>query len=184
MYKQVLKDYKFVLFLVMLMWFIEIINMTISHRLNDFSVIPRVPEKLYGIITMHILHWNMGHIISNTVPFLFLGFLVSSHGLVKQVTLFISLLSGILVWLFARDGIHAGASALVMGYWGYLISCAFFERSLKNALIAIITILVYGSIIFNLLDFRLTVSFEGHIFGFISGVISAWLWHKNVKTCN
>ena len=181
MYKKTIEDFKFILILVAFMWVLEIINMTMSHSLNNFSIVPRVPEKLYGIVTMHFLHWNLTHIISNSLPLLFLGFLVSSQGKVKHVTVLIMLLSGLLVWSFARNGSHAGASALVMGYWGYLISCAIFERSLKNILIAVVTIVIYGGIIFSLLDFRATTSYEGHLFGFVSGVVSARLWNRKIK---
>jgi len=182
--KQAIRDFQFILFLVAFMWILEIINMVMNHSLNNFSIYPRIPEKLYGIVTMHFLHWNLAHIISNSLPLLFLGFLVSSLGKARQVTLLIAVLSGSLVWLFARNGTHAGASALVMGYWGYLISCAIFERSLKNILIAIITIVIYGGIVFSLIDFRATISFEGHLFGFISGIISAWIWHKKFSKYN
>jgi membrane associated rhomboid family serine protease len=179
--KQAIKDFQFILFLVAFMWILEIINMVMNHSLNNFSIYPRELEKLYGIFTMHFLHWNLTHIISNSLPLLFLGFLVSNLGKTKQVTLVIMLLSGLLVWLFARNGTHAGASALVMGYWGYLISCAIFERSLRSILIAIITIAIYGGIVLSLIDFRASISFEGHLFGFVSGIVSAWIWHKKTR---
>ena len=182
MNKKAIKDFQFILFLIAFMWIIEIINMVLNHGLNNFSIYPRNPEKLYGIVTMHFLHWNLAHIISNSLPLVFLGFLVSNLGKTKPVTLFIMLLSGLCVWLFARVGTHAGASALVMGYWGYLISCAIFERSLKSILIAIITIAIYGGIVFSLIDFRSSISFEGHLFGFLSGIVSAWIWHKKTRS--
>jgi len=179
--KQVFKDYQFILWLFSIMWLVEMINLLLGDKLNVLSIYPRVPEKLYGIATMHFFHWNLTHILSNSLPLLFLGFLVSNLGKVRQVTLLIILLSGLMVWLFARNGSHAGASALVIGYWAYLISCAIFERSLKSILIAIVTAVIYGGIVFSLIDFRSSISFEGHMFGFISGIISSWLWHGKIQ---
>jgi len=92
------------------------------------------------------------------------------------------LLTGMLVWLFARSGGHAGASALVLGYWSYLISCAIFERSFKNILLAIVTIFIYGGLLLSLIDLRSSTSFEGHFFGFVAGIITAWFWRKEIKT--
>ena len=163
------------------MWILEIINLLLNNSLNEFALIPRVPEKLYAIVTMHFLHGNLPHIISNTLPLLGLGLLVSSLGQVRKVTFSIMILSGLMVWLFARMGLHLGASALVMGYWGYLVNCAIFEHSLKNMFVAVITLIVYGGIILTLTDFRESISFEGHIFGFMSGIICAWFWHKKYK---
>ena len=174
-------DYKIFLFFIVLIWAIEIVDIVLSYDLRAFALRPREVGSLYGVITMHFLHNGFGHLISNSVPLLILGFFVSALGKMRQVTFLIMLLSGLLVWIFARDGLHAGASGLVMGYWGYLISNAFFHRSFKNISIAIITILIYGGAVFTLLDFRTEISFEGHIFGFLSGITSAWLLAERKK---
>ena len=178
--------YKVFLFFIVLIWGIQIIDMILPYDLKAFSLRPREVGSLYGVITMHFLHNGLGHLLSNTVPLLILGFLVSALDKMRQVTFLIMLLSGLLVWIFARDGLHAGASGLVMGYWGYLISNAFFHRSFKNISIAVVTILVYGGAVFTLLDFRTDISFEGHIFGFLSGITSAWLLvdRKKIKARN
>jgi len=168
--------------MIALMWGLEIANMIFDHTLNHFALVPRQASKFFGILAMHFLHWNIPHLLSNTLPLVILGFLVCVNGKGKQVTLSIMLLTGLLVWLFARDGVHAGASGLVLGYWGYLLSSAFFERSFRNSLIAIVTFLIYGGIVISLLDFRDSTSFEGHIFGFIAGIFSAWFWRNNINS--
>jgi membrane associated rhomboid family serine protease len=171
-----MEDYKIFFIYIVLLWGIEIVNLLLSHNLNQFALRPRETGNLYGIITMHFLHNGVGHLLSNTIPLLVLGFFVSSLNKLRSVTLLIMLLTGLLVWFFARDGLHAGASGLVMGYWGYLISNAYFNRSFKNIAIAVITLIIYSGAVFTLFDFRAGISFEGHIFGFISGVFCAWLW--------
>lgn len=173
MQKQSLRDFQILLFLVALMWLIEIANFFMLHQINEYALVPRQLNGLPGIVTMHFLHWNFQHLIANSLPLLALGFLVCATGKAKPVTLLIMLVSGILIWLFARHGSHAGASGLVMGYWGFLISNAIFDRSLKNLLIAVLTIILYGGIALVLLDFKASTSFEGHIFGLLSGILSA-----------
>ena len=181
MSRKITKNYQFVLFLVAIMWLLEFVNIVISHQLNTYALVPRHYDKLPGVVTMHFLHWNLTHLISNTIPLLILGFFLSASGKAKEVTITIMLVSGLLVWAFARNGTHAGASGLVMGYWGFLISSAFFKRNFKNILIAIITIFLYGGILFSLLDFRTNISFEGHLFGFFAGLFSAWYWYKKAR---
>lgn len=168
-------DYKVLLTFVAILWSIEILNLVFKHNLNQFALRPREISNWYGIISMHFIHNGFSHLISNTIPLLILGFFVSAVNKLRQATFLIMLLSGMLVWLFARDGLHAGASGLVMGYWGYLISNAYFNRSFKNIAIAVMTLLIYSGAVFMLFDFRAGISYEGHIFGFISGVICAWL---------
>lgn len=176
-----MNDFKFILFICALMWGLEIANLILDHHINQLALIPRRVDGLFGILGMHFLHWNIPHLLSNTLPLVILGFLVCVNGKGRQVTFSIMLLTGCLVWLFARNGVHAGASGLVLGYWGYLLSSAFFERSLKNIALAIFTILVYGGISISLIDFRESISFEGHIFGLIAGIITAWFTHRKIK---
>ena len=79
------------------------------------------------------------------------------------------------VWLAGRDGVHIGASSLVFGYFGYLVARGFFERSFMSVLIAVAVAVFYGGLIFGLLPLGGFVSWEGHLFGLIGGVILAWV---------
>ena len=176
-----IKDFRVLLFFVAIIWLIELVNIYFGHSLNQYGLVPRQPERLYGIVTMHFLHGGLMHLIANSLPLLVLGFLVSATNKGLQVTATIAFITGVLVWLAARQGMHIGASGLVMGYFGFLVSSAFFDRSLKNIILMLLTVVLYGGLVFSLIDFRAWVSFEGHIFGFASGVISAKIWRKNEK---
>ncbi len=180
--KKAINDFKFILFIIALMWGLEIANLVFNHQINQLALVPRQVDRLFGIVGMHFLHWSIPHLLANTLPLVILGILVCIDGKVAKVTLSIMLLTGLLVWLFARNGTHAGASGLVLGYFGYLLSNAYFERSIKNIILAIITIVIYGGIVISLVDFRDTISFEGHIFGFIAGMVSAWFWRRKGKS--
>ncbi|TQV70963.1 rhomboid family intramembrane serine protease [Aliikangiella marina] len=177
-----IKDYQYLLFFVAIIWLIEFINIYLGHSLNQYGLVPRNFDRLYGVVTMHFLHSGMTHLIANTLPLLVLGFLVSATHKGLPVTGTIAIITGCLVWAAARNGQHVGASGLVMGYFGFLVSSAFFEGSFKNILLMLLTVFLYGGLIFTLIDFRQYISFEGHIFGFISGIASAKIWQKKIKT--
>lgn len=181
MIQRTFSDYKLVIYFIVLIWGLELADIVLPRNLNEFALRPREIGSLYGVVSMHFLHNGLGHLLSNTIPLLILGFFVGALDKIRRVTFFIMILTGLLVWLFARDGLHAGASGLVMGYWGYLISNAFFHRSFKNISIAVITLLIYSGAVYTLLDFRSSISFEGHIFGFISGVFGAWIFSEKEK---
>ena len=124
-----------------------------------------------------LLHAGWSHIISNSIPFVVLGGLVMLSGLRKWIsaTAIITLGAGLATWLFARSGNHIGASTLVFGYFGFLLGSGWFERSLKAIGIAAVVALFYGGLIFGVIPRGSGVSWEGHLFGVIAGVIAAAL---------
>lgn len=170
--------FKILIMLLTLMWLIHLINFFTGHYLNQFGVYPRQWSHLIGIIFSPFLHGNIPHLVANSIPFLILGLLVHQTKQLVFVSAFVIMIGGLAVWLFARSAYHIGASGLIMGYFGFLLSHAFFTRTLRNIIIALLTFIVYGGLLFSLLDFRTHISFEAHIFGFISGVIAAKLISK------
>ncbi len=92
-----------------------------------------------------------------------------------SVTIGVIVISGILVWIFARGAHHVGASGLVFGYFGALLAAAYFERSIMAVGIAVITVALYGGLVWGILPTRSYISFEGHLFGLIAGVVITWI---------
>ena len=159
---------------IALLWVAEGINWFTDGSLRIYGLIPRHPDLLYGIVTAPFLHGSVEHLLGNTVPLALLGILIIQLRPLAFVTCFVILLSGLLVWLFGRMSIHIGASGVVMGYWGFLLSYGCFTRSFKAVFFSLLTILLYGGLVYTLLDFSQQVSFEAHIAGFISGILCAW----------
>ena len=94
------------------------------------------------------------------------------------MTVSVTLLSGALVWLFAREAYHVGASGLVFGYFGAILARAVIERSISAVAIGIGTVMAYGGMIWGVLPLRSYVSFESHLFGLIAGILVVWLDKK------
>ena len=115
--------------------------------------------------------------MSNTIPLIILGGLTITAGSKRfwTTTVGITLLSGVLVWLFARGAYHVGASGLIFGYFGALLTRAVIERSILSIVIAFVTITLYGGLFWGILPIRSHVSFEGHLFGLIAGIAIVWL---------
>jgi len=92
-----------------------------------------------------------------------------------ETTIGVTLLSGLLVWIFARGAYHVGASGLVFGYFGAILARAGIERSMTAIAIAIITVMTYGGLMWGIFPLRSYVSFESHLFGLIAGFAIVWL---------
>ncbi len=157
------------------MWLIEIVDVVaLSDRLQGGGIHPRRVDGIDGVLWAPWLHVGWRHIMSNSVPFLVLGALVAMRGtqVWLNVTAVVILLGGALTWLFARSGNHVGASGAVFGYLGYLVGAAWFERSFRAIGLAVVAVALYGGLIFGLVPDR-EVSWEGHLFGALAGVIAA-----------
>ena len=92
-----------------------------------------------------------------------------------QTSTIIVLVGGALLWLFGRNAAHVGASVLIFGYFGYLVALGWYDRNIESFIVAVITILLYGGLVWGILPSAGQVSWEGHLFGLIAGIIAARL---------
>lgn len=164
---------------IALMWILELADiLVLDQKLNFFGIHPREEIGLRGILFAPFLHGNLPHLIANTIPFLTLGWFVmlqetSDFFIVTAITM---LVGGLGVWLFGATGsVHIGASMLIFGYLGFLLLRGYFERNLSSIMLSLIVGVLYGSAIWGVLPTRAGISWEGHLFGFIGGVIAARL---------
>ncbi len=169
-----------ILILVVLIWAVEFVNLFLGHRLVSWGISPRSFSGLVGIPLAPMVHGGFWHTVSNTVPLFFLGALTLACGKRRfwETTVSVTLLSGALVWVFARDAYHVGASGLVFGYFGAILARAVMERSISAVAIGVATIMAYGGLIWGVLPLRSYVSFESHLFGLIAGILVVWLDEK------
>ncbi|HEY9633350.1 MAG TPA: rhomboid family intramembrane serine protease [Coleofasciculaceae cyanobacterium] len=166
------------------MWAIQFVNLLVFRQaLNLYGIIPRNIIGLRGILFAPFLHAGLGHLIANTIPFAILGWFVmlqetSDFFVVTAITM---LVSGLGVWLFGASGVHVGASALIFGYLGFLLLRGYFERNFASILLSLIVGFLYGGAIWGVLPSQPGISWEGHLFGFIGGVLAARLLARRKK---
>ena len=160
-----------------LMWVIEIVDtLLLDERLQLYGLRPRETEGLDGILWAPFLHSDFGHIASNTVPFLALGGLVAVRGMRYWgwVTVITIVVGGGATWLLGGSGLHIGASGVVFGYFGAILGAAVFERRVRALGAALIALGFYSSLIAGLVP-QPQISWEGHLFGLVGGVIASRL---------
>ena len=163
---------------VALMWSIEVVDL-VAGDLDAYGIRPRDTDALSGILAAPFLHGSFFHLIGNTLPFLTLGGLIALGGLLRiaAVSVIVAVTSGLGVWLTGDPGsLHIGASGLVFGYAAYLIARGLFTRDLFHLSIAVVVMFLYGTtLLFGVLP-ALGISWQGHLFGGIGGLLAArWL---------
>ncbi|MBE9013686.1 rhomboid family intramembrane serine protease [Pseudanabaenaceae cyanobacterium LEGE 13415] len=166
--------------LVGIMWILEIVDIALDGRLNYLGIYPRNFVGLRGVLLAPFLHRDFRHLISNTIPFVVMGWFVMLRGIPEffKVTALVTVLSGLGVWLLGAPGLHIGASGVIFGYFGFLLSRAYFERSALSIAMSLAVGLLYGGIIWGVLPGQLGISWEGHLFGFLGGIFAAQQFSK------
>ena len=163
-----------------LMWVVEIFDQIDSGaNIEQYGIRPHnAPDGLLGILFAPFLHAGWGHLIGNTVPFLVLGGMVALSGLARVLaaTAIVVGVGGLGVWLFAPTGTdHIGASGVVFGYAAYLIARGFFSRNMLHLGAGVLVIALYGTTLLFGLAPRDGISWQGHLFGAVGGVLAARL---------
>ncbi len=164
--------------IVALMWVVQVVNSLDSYRLDTDGIHPRDLGRLWGIFTAPFLHVGYGHLISNTIPLVFMGVIVALRGASRLaiVTAIVIVVGGLGTWLIApASSLTVGASGVVFGYATYLLSRGVFDRSVLELLIGVVVAVIWGGALLSSLVPRYGVSWQGHLAGAIGGVIAAWL---------
>jgi membrane associated rhomboid family serine protease len=165
--------------MVAIMWTVEAVDALGAHLDGD-GIRPRAADGLAGIAAAPFLHASWAHLIGNTIPFVILGGAIALAGLARiaLVTVIVAVVGGLGVWLTApANSITIGASGLVFGYAAYLVTRAVYSRSLAHLAGAVAVVLVYGSTLALSLVPTPGVSWQGHLFGAVGGVLAAWAVH-------
>jgi membrane associated rhomboid family serine protease len=140
--------------------------------------VPRTEDGLIGIGLAPFLHYGIGHLLANTTALLVLGTLVLlTSPYFWMLTVAVTLFGGLGVWLTGDPHtLVIGASGLVYGYAAYLVALGILRRSLANIVVAVLVVVLYGGFVFGMLPGRDGISWQGHLFGALVGVVVAF-WH-------
>jgi membrane associated rhomboid family serine protease len=174
----------FVAVFVAVMWVAEIVD-AVAFNLDAHGIRPREIDGLQGIAFAPVLHGGFGHLVGNTVPFLVLGAAIALSGLMRivAVTVIVMLVGGLGTWLTAASGtVHIGASGLVFGFAAYLVARGIFTRRALHIVMGVAVLLVYGGTLMLGLVPTPGVSWHGHAFGAVGGVVAAWLLDRRRTT--
>ena len=162
------------------MWVVEIADQIGGGRLDAYGIEPREIDGLDGVVFAPFLHAGFDHLIGNTIPFLVLGFTIALGGLVRTaaVTVIVALVAGLGTWVFAPAHTnHIGASGVVFGFATYLVARGIFSRRPLHFVVGLLVLAIYGTTLAFALVPTPGISWQGHLFGAIGGVVAARFIH-------
>ncbi len=165
---------------VVILWLIQLAQGFLQDDWAVYSVYPRTFAGLRGIFTSPLLHAGWEHLIGNTIPLIVLGYLLFNayKGIAGKVFWFVYLLNGALLWFFAREAFHLGASGVVYGLASFLFFSGMIRRHPQLAMISFLVVFLYGSMVWGIFPFDPQVSWEAHLYGGLTGLILSVVFRK------
>lgn len=162
--------------IVVLLLIIETVDAAMDYDLNQDGIVPRQVSGLDGILWAPFLHADFAHLLGNLIPGVVLGFLLLMSRRFLSVTAIVWVISGFGVWLTGPSGIPTiGASGIIFGWLTYLLVRGLFNRDVWQVLGGVVLFAVYGGILWGVLPQGAGVSWQGHLFGAVGGVLAAWM---------
>jgi membrane associated rhomboid family serine protease len=163
-----------------LLWFIHLFQFFTGYNFAVYGIFPHEIFGLAGILAAPLVHSDLGHLMSNSVPLIVLGWMLlyfypQSAG---RVFINVYIFTGVLVWLFGRPTFHIGASGVIYGLAFFLFFISVMRKDVRSLAIVAILIIFYGGMIWGIFPGDPGISFESHLSGAVVGVVMAWLSRK------
>lgn len=163
-----------------IIWIIKAIEVVTFRDFSDYGLIPRTYIGLRGIFLAPLIHGNLPHLISNSLPLLILG-IITFHFYRKiafEIFIWVYLLTGICVWIVGENAVHVGASGIIYGFASFIFFSGIFRREGRALLLALLVGLVYGGIVWGILPGQPGVSWQYHLYGALTGALCAYYYRK------
>ena len=150
-----------------------------------YGVLPRTFEGVKGIFLSVFIHGGLDHIASNSLPLLILGMMLFFFykRIAKAAFIWIWIVSGLWLWIGGRNNqyhpiYHIGASTLIYGLATFLFFSGVFRKHLRLMVVSALVVFLYGSIMWGIFPLKEEVSWEGHLFGALAGLLTAFNYRK------
>jgi membrane associated rhomboid family serine protease len=170
----------FPLFFLFLMFSVRLIESVELENWYWLGIRPLSLEGMLGIITMPFVHAGWSHFLNNAPSFLILAVCLFYfyRPIGYKVFFTIYLLSGIWLWILARDSWHVGASGLIYGLASFLFTSGIQRRHIPLMAISLLVVFQYGSMVWGIFPTHQfdTYSWEGHYWGTLAGLVAAFLY--------
>jgi len=172
----VFRNIQFALMTVALVWAVFFLNLVFPIDFRSYGVVPRQADGLWGILLAPFLHGNLNHLLANSGPLFALLAIALSFS--RRMTILavgtIVLVGGFGVWVFGRaHTVHIGASGVIFGLIGFLVSIGIFGRRWKTLMLSLVVFVAYGGVMSTLFIHTPGVSWSSHFWGLVAGILAA-----------
>lgn len=169
---------------VLSIWTVYWIELRFQMNLNDYGVNPRTFEGLRGVIFSPFIHGSLDHLYNNTIPLaILMASLFYFYRKVALKTLLLGVLfSGLITWGIGRPSYHIGASGVIYFLASFIFFKGIFTKYYRLVALSLMVVFIYGSLLWYIFPIKDGISWEGHLGGFIMGLVLAFLLKSPVPS--
>jgi len=166
------------LYLVLSLWIVYWFEVRNGYNFNSFGVYPRSLSGLKGILFSPFIHGDIKHLYHNSAPLFVLLFslLYFYRSIAWKVFIYGTLCTGLITWVIARKSYHIGASGIIYLLFSFIFFSGIIRKNYRLVAVSLMVIFLYGSMVWYLLPVKESVSWEGHLSGFLSGLVMAFIF--------
>lgn len=170
------RNFKFTLGFIGFLWLVFFIDQILPINLLNLGISPRSVHGLFGILFAPFLHLNLEHLFGNSIVLISLLFVSLGYDFSNtwKAMAVIMIVSGLGQWGFGDYGVvHLGASVFTYGLLAFLLFTGFFRHNFSSIVETCVVVLIFGDVLWTFLSIEPGVSWSGHFFGFVGGIIAA-----------
>ena len=176
-----LKSLKFSVIILIIIWSVKIFEIVFDYDFTEYGVLPRKFNGLIGILFSPLIHSDVNHLLSNSLPVIILCLLIFNFysQIAKKILIYLYFISGLWLWCIGRESFHIGASGLIYAMASFLFFSGILRKNSQLSAVALLVIFIYGGLFWGLFPIHKNVSWEGHLTGFIAGILVAFIFRKD-----
>jgi len=163
---------------VLLIWITFWAELRFGLNLKTYGIYPRELNGLIGIFTSVFIHGSLSHLYNNTIPLFVLAICLFYfyRPVAWKVTIFGIFLSGFITWIIGKSAFHIGSSSLIYVFMSFLLFKGLISKHYRLIALSFIIVFFYGGMIWYIFPVKAKMSWEGHLSGFITGLVFAFLY--------
>lgn len=160
---------------VLIIWTVYWVEIRFQLNFNHLGIYPRTGKGLRGILFSPFIHGSISHLYNNTLPLIvLLGSLCYFYRNVTLKVLFWGFLgTGMLTWIIARPSYHIGASGIIYLLASFIFFKGVRTRHYRLIALSLAVVFIYGGLLWYIFPVKEGISWEGHLSGFVMGLILA-----------
>ena len=176
-----LKSLKFSAIILIIIWSVKLFEIVFDYDFTEYGVLPRNFNGLIGILFSPLIHSDVNHLLSNSLPVIILCLLIFNFysQIAKKIFIYLYFISGLWLWCIGRESFHIGASGLIYAMASFLFFSGILRKNSQLSAVALLVIFIYGGLFWGLFPIHKNVSWEGHLTGFIAGVLVSFICRKD-----
>ena len=176
-----LTSLKFSAIVLIIIWSVKIFEIVFDYDFTEYGVLPRKFNGLIGILFSPLIHSDVNHLLSNSLPVIILCLIIFNFysQIAKKIFIYLYFIPGLWLWCIGRESFHIGASGLIYAMASFLFFSGILRKNSQLSAVALLVIFIYGGLFWGLFPIHKNVSWEGHLTGFIAGILVSFIFRKD-----